>query len=188
MALPARRVRGWTAVACLGLVTALGACSDAGGGAAASDDPSLEEFCETFDGLFERVLSEDVAGDRAATVRALQDWAKDLEEVGTPGDIPEDVRHGFELFVEQAQAIEEDASLADLERLVEDPSAADHADGDAFSDWVQDSCPLDVPALPGSEELDDLRGLAGLAHHGAAGRRPVEHAALEVDGLVAVLL
>ncbi|WP_459974610.1 hypothetical protein, partial [Nocardioides pyridinolyticus] len=146
-------VRRLAALGCLGLVAALGACSDGegGGGSAAPDDASLDEFCETFNGLFERVLSEDVAGDQAASVRALKDWAKDLEEVGTPSDIPDDARHGFDLFVEQAQQIEEDASLTDLEKLSEDLSEADQADGDAFSDWAQDSCPLDVPALPGSE-------------------------------------
>lgn len=142
-------------LAAAGLVAAaLTACSDdsGGGGSAAPDDASVEEFCETFNGLFERVLSEDVAGDQAAMVRALREWARDIEEVGTPSDIPDDARHGFELFVEQAQEIDEDASLADLEKLGEDLSEADQADGDAFSDWAQDSCPLDVPALPGSSE------------------------------------
>ena len=144
MRLAVRRLAGAGLVA-----AALTACSDdsGGGGSAAPEDASVDEFCETFNGLFEQVLSEDVAGDQAAMVRALKEWAKDIEEVGTPSDIPDDARHGFELFVEQAQQIDEDASLADLEKLGEDLSAADQADGDAFSDWAQDSCPLDVPPL-----------------------------------------
>jgi hypothetical protein len=146
-------MRAGTAMA--GLVLAAGllaGCSgddgDDGDGSSAPTNARLEEFCETFDGLFDQVLSEDVAGDQAAMVRALRDWARDLEEVGTPDDIPDDARRGFELFVEQALEIDEDASLAELERLGEDLSAADQADGDAFSDWAQDSCPLDVPSLP----------------------------------------
>ena len=141
------------ALAAAALTAGLTGCSDdsgsggSGGGAAAPQDASVEEFCETFNGLFDQVLSEDVAGDQAAMVRALQEWAREIEEVGTPSDIPDDARRGFELFVEQAQEIDEDATLADLERLGEDLSEADQAAGDAFSDWAQDSCPLDVPPL-----------------------------------------
>lgn len=148
------RARGLAAAGCLALVASLGACSDDGGssGSSAPDDASLDEFCETFNGLFDQVLSEDVAGDSAAMVRALKDWAKEIEDVGTPSDMPEDARHGFELFIEQAENIDEGATLADLEKIGEDLSEGDQADGEAFSTWTQDNCPLDLPSLPESSE------------------------------------
>jgi hypothetical protein len=149
-------VRRLAAAGCLGLVASLAACSDdeggsdgsGGSGSGSPSDASLDDFCTSFNGLFDRVLSEEVAGDQAATVRALKEWARDIEDVGTPADMPDDARHGFELFIEQARDIDEDATLAELEQFGEDVSEADRADGDAFSDWTQDNCPLALPELP----------------------------------------
>jgi hypothetical protein len=69
-----------------------------------------------------------------------------MEEVGPPADMPDDARHGFELFVDQAQGIDENASLDDLEKLGEGLSDADRADGQAFNDWTTDNCPLALPS------------------------------------------
>lgn len=151
-------IRRAAAAGCLTLVAALslGACSDDGDGGAggssssAPDDASLEDFCGAFNGLFDEVMAEAASGDSTKMVRALKDWAAEIEEVGTPADMPEDARNGFELFVEQARGVDEDATLADLERLGEGLSEAEQADGEAFSDWTTESCPLDLPELPGS--------------------------------------
>lgn len=153
-------IRRLAAAGSLGLVASLSlvACSDDGDGSdggsssSAPDDASLDDFCGAFNGLFDGVMAEAASGDSAAMVRALKDWAADIEEVGTPADMPGDARDGFALFVSQAGDIDEDATLADLERLGEGLSEADQADGEAFSDWTTAHCPLDLPELPGAEQ------------------------------------
>ena len=149
-------IRSLAATGCLALATTLGAslsaCSgdDGGSGASAPDDASLEEFCSAFNDLFDDVLSKAASDDSAAAVRALKDWAAEIGEVGTPEDMPAEARNGFEVFVDQARELDEDATLADLEKFGEDVSEGDQADAEAFSDWTQDNCPLDLPELPES--------------------------------------
>jgi hypothetical protein len=83
-------------------------------------------------------------------IEDLQAWAADMEEVGTPAEMPADARAGFELFVDRAGDLEEDASLDDLEHLGEDLSEAEQADGRAFSAWTAENCPMDgLRSAPG---------------------------------------
>ena len=68
------------------------------------------------------------------------------------GDLePDDARHGFELFVDQAEKLDDDASLQDLENLGEDLGSDDQADGQAFSAWATKNCPLDLPSIDPSD-------------------------------------
>ncbi|ABL79700.1 MULTISPECIES: hypothetical protein [unclassified Nocardioides] len=145
--------RGAVAVG-LALMASLSACGgdDGGGsGAKAPDDASTDDFCATFNSLFEKVLSQATSGDSAAVISALKDWAADIEDVGTPSAMPDDARHGFELFVDQAKKLDENASLEDLQNLGDDLSADDQADGEAFTTWTEENCPLDIPGLDGSD-------------------------------------
>ncbi|MDI6911413.1 hypothetical protein [Nocardioides sp.] len=144
--------RGAAAVG-LTLMAALTACggSDGGSGAQAPDDASTDDFCEGFNGLFAKVLSQATSGDSSAVISALKDWAADMEDIGTPGEMPDDARHGFELFVEQAKNLDEDATLEDLQNLGDDFSEEDQADGEAFSTWTTDNCPLDIPGISSSD-------------------------------------
>jgi hypothetical protein len=154
--------RGAAAVG-LALVASLTACggsdgsdgSDGSSGAQAPDDASTDDFCEGFNSLFEKVLGQATSGDSSAMISALKEWAGDMEDIGTPSDMPEDARHGFELFIDQAENLDEDASLEDLQNLGEDFSEEDQADGEAFGTWTQENCPLDLPGI-GSSDLPSI--------------------------------
>lgn len=136
------RLGGLTAVATVGAaLVALTGCNGEGSGVSG---PSTADFCDSYDDLFEKVLGAD-PNDSAATIRAFRDWADDLADLDPPADMPDDARHGLELFVEQAQGIDENASPDDLERLGEGLSASDRAAGEAFNDWTSDRCPVDLP-------------------------------------------
>jgi hypothetical protein len=149
-------VRRLAAAGCLVLVGTLGACAGDDGGGSGSDataDASVDDFCSSFNKLFTDVLSEDVAGGEAgAVIGAYREWAADLAKTGAPADMPDDARHGLELFLEQAEQIDEDATLDDLATLGDDLTGADRKDGEAFSTWVQDNCPLDLPSPPSPAE------------------------------------
>lgn len=137
----------------MALAAALTACggSDEGGSEAAPDDASTSDFCEGFNGLFEKVVGQATSGDSSAMISALKDWAADMEDIGTPSDMPEDARNGFEVFLEQAKDLDEDASLDDLQNLGDDLSEGDQADGEAFGAWTEENCPLDLPDIDASD-------------------------------------
>jgi hypothetical protein len=126
------------------LVSGLTACSDDGGGNAADapSDASLDEFCEAFNGLVADVLAK-ASADPDAMVRAVKEWAADIGELGTPTEMPDEARSGFELFIEQAADLDEDAGLEDLQKLGSELSEGDQAAGQAFTEWTQENCPLD---------------------------------------------
>ena len=155
----ARTTRWAAAAAGLALAASLAGCGgDSGGGSGTSapDNASMDDFCATFNGLFDTVMSAaTTSGDTSGMIASLKKWAADMEDVGTPSDMPDDARHGFELFVEQARQLDENATLQDLEKLGEDLSSDDQADGEAFSEWTTKNCPLDLPSgLPSIDPSD----------------------------------
>ncbi|WP_435768975.1 hypothetical protein [Nocardioides sp. SYSU DS0651] len=87
------------------LALSLTAC---GGGA--PTDASKEDFCAVVDSAStdeefgEAFADEDY--DKIAEL--LQEQAEEVEEVGTPEDIPDDAREGFEITVEAAKEVSGD--------------------------------------------------------------------------------
>jgi len=121
------------------LALSLTAC----GGSDAPEDASQENFCEAFNSQAD-VGAEEDAG---AQVDAAKEVADQLEEVGTPDDISDDARDGFEQYLEALQDIDED----DVEKLADasEEEAAEALDLDqdkfeAFFGYALETC-LDVP-------------------------------------------
>ena len=96
--------------------------------------------------------------------RAVKDWGAELEKVGTPEDIPDEARKGFEAVAEQASKV--DAADFDVDKLEEltlggaDASEKVKKEAQAFTDYLTKTCgnPLDdldmpeMPEMPGSTE------------------------------------
>lgn len=154
-----------TAALLVGAVTS--ACGGGGGGGAPSD-ASEGDFCDTQSSLLEDLLPDDLTNPEVPTneemAAVVKDWGQRLEEVGTPEDIPDDARQGFEAVIQQANEIDaSDFSIDKLEELEQggkDASAEAKAQASAFSDYLTEKCgnPLDdlelpeLPELPGSTE------------------------------------
>jgi len=142
--------RGGLATA--GLVLALGALAGCGGegegdGDAAADAPtdaSTEEFCGQYLELVD-LASFGESDETSDAVAAAKGWAADMGEVGTPSDIPEEAREGFEVMVRTFRAIDDDASVSDLETFGEEMTAAEEEAADAFATWASQTCPLPSP-------------------------------------------
>ena len=148
------------------IVLLIGAAASACGGGAgggAPTDASEKEFCQTQSSLLEDLLPEDMANPELPSdeqmAEAVKDWGSKLEEVGTPEDIPDDARKGFEAVVEQADEI--DASDFSIEKLEEleaggkDASAEAKKQAAAFEKYLTDTCGnpldnLDMPEMPDS--------------------------------------
>ncbi len=156
-----------TAAILVGAVTS--ACGGgAGGGGAAPSDASEGDFCDTQSSLIEDLLPDDLTNPEVPSneemAEAVKGWGAKLEEVGTPGDIPDDARKGFEAVVQQAKDIDaSDFSIDKLEELEQggkDASAEVKEQAAAFSDYLTKTCgnPMDDLELPEPPQLTDLPG------------------------------
>ena len=100
----------------------------------ASDDASKKDFCDEFAKL----------GESGDDFDKSKDAFKDLEETGTPEDIPDDAREGFEIIIEIAGDAD---SEKDAEKQAEDLSKEDQTKLAAFGTYTVKTC-MDVPELP----------------------------------------
>ena len=137
------------------LAGGLTGCGGGGDGDGDADAPSTKEFCGALQDFQDDFADTDPTKDLQGYIKDLKAAADKLKSVGTPADMPDDARHGFELFVDQAKKLDENATLQDLENLGEDLSSGDQADGEAFSEWTTKNCPLDLPSgLPSIDPSD----------------------------------
>lgn len=124
------------------LVGVLAGCSGDDGDSTGGGTASQDEFCEAFNGLVDEVMGAGIS-DPGAMVRAVKEWASDMEDLGTPAEMPAEAQRGFDLFVDKAAGLDEDMGLEDLQNLGSELSEEDQADGLAFTDWTQENCPLE---------------------------------------------
>ncbi len=112
---PLKRYVGAASAAVL-LAFSLTAC----GGA--PTDASTKDFCDTFDSATDIFADIDPEGDPADQAGKVTDGYKEfadkLEETGTPENISDDAREGFEIFVEELGDLDED----DVKKYLDDPS------------------------------------------------------------------
>ena len=95
-------------------------------GGSAPTDASVEDFCHEY-----TQSNDDESG---------EDAAKRLEETGTPKDMPDDARHGFEVIIKFAKKDDGDMSEDDKQKEYEDLSDGDKDDVDAFISYAADKC------------------------------------------------
>ncbi len=131
--------------------TALG-CSGGGGGAGAPTDASEEDYCAGYQSLFDDMSTMADATD-AEIIAQIKDWAATMEETGTPEDMPEDARAGFETTMTLINDLDDDAQQEDFEKIDEDLSEDETAQVDEFDTYTTDTCgsPMDnleVPEIP----------------------------------------
>jgi hypothetical protein len=146
-------------------VLLVGAVTSACGGGGAPSDASEKDFCDTQTSLLQDLLPDDMTNPEVPSdeemAKAVKNWGKKLEKVGTPDDIPDDARKGFERVMEQANDIDpSDFTIDKLEQLESggaEASAEAKKQAQAFTDYLTEKCgnpldDLDMPELPGSAE------------------------------------
>ncbi|WP_148616093.1 hypothetical protein [Nocardioides rubriscoriae] len=127
------------------LAVSLTAC---GGGSDAPDDASKEDFCKAYQAEpeFDDALNDASPEEQAKAIKdAVTKLADDFEKVGTPKDIPDDAREGFEISLESAR----DLDTGDIQKAIEDKNGDffdnlvtgdDQKKTKAFDDWASDYC------------------------------------------------
>ena len=144
-----------TAVKIAGIALLLGGMAGCGGSdsdggsdsAGASKEASKADFCEKFNGLYTQLMTAD-PDDTSAAVKGMKDWADEIEDLGTPKEMTDEARDGFEVVISTIKDVDEDADADDLQNLDSELSDEDNKSADAFSDWTQENC--GDPELPGA--------------------------------------
>ena len=102
------------------VVGLLAGCGDDGAGgddaADAPSDASVEEFCQPFVDMLHEVSAQGEDLSDADAVQLAKETADKLRETGTPADMPEDARRGFELVVEKLAELPDDATKDEVEK------------------------------------------------------------------------
>ena len=112
-------------------------CGDSG----PPTDASTEEFCGVFEDFYADLAKLGADAEAADAVAALKDVADRLQEIGTPEDISEEARAGFEVTVEAIENIDEDASEEDINKLLEENfSEEEKKQADAFNSYLGETC------------------------------------------------
>lgn len=147
------------------LVGAAASACGGGGGSGAPSDASKSDFCDTQSSLFADLLPDDMTNPEVPSneemAEAVKGWGEKLEEVGTPEDIPDDARQGFEAVIQEAKEIDaEDFTIEKLEELEqggEDASAEVKEQASAFRDYLTETCgdPMEDLELPEMPEMPE---------------------------------
>jgi hypothetical protein len=136
-----------------GLLTAslvLVGASAVGCSGGAPTDASVDEFCTSLTSLASKLGPLADASQREA-LDSIKAWAKDLEKVGTPEEMPDEARDGFELMIKEVATLNEDDTTEDFQKLNDDLSASEKEATAAFEKYSADTCgamELDTPELP----------------------------------------
>ena len=122
----------------------------------APDDASKDDFCSVI---------EEAPTEEKPSQEDVDEWADKLKDTGTPDDIPDDARNGYEVLVDALEDVDVDDidDGGNIEDFVED--ADDREDVDAFFRYLASECvdlgedlPTDLPTddLPRELPTDDL--------------------------------
>jgi hypothetical protein len=116
-------------------------CGDDGGGGSAKEDEgaSTDDFCGAFE-AFAKDLT-DVTGEEENLGEILKKAAKRIVDVGTPKGISDDAKEGLQLTLDAIADLPDDASAEDMAGLEDDFTDADKDKTDAFSDYLEKTCP-----------------------------------------------
>ena len=122
------------------LVLVAGATAGCGGssGGSAPESASTKDFCDSYTSVLKQFRGKQPS--RQEAVQGMKDWADSLRETGTPKDIPDDARHGFEVVVDTIKGLDDNASESDVEHLDKDLSKSEQDDAKAFGSYAVKTC------------------------------------------------
>jgi hypothetical protein len=110
--------------------------SDAGPTDAGPTDADKASFCDMF-----QKLSDSTTPKEAAAA---------FQKVGTPSDITDDARQGYEVLVSHLSTMPDNASASDLTAMQQKLSATDKQDVIAFVTYLTKECVGSLPSAPSS--------------------------------------
>jgi len=113
---------------------------DGGGGLTSKDAPSTDDFCGALKDFQDDFSEADPTKDLKGYIKSLKDAAEKLDDVGTPDDMPDDAKEGFDITIDTIKGLDDEATLEDLAKIG-DVSEDDQKKIDALDDYIAKECP-----------------------------------------------
>jgi hypothetical protein len=114
-------------------------CGNDSGGGGAGKSVSKDDFCGAFQAFYDDLSG--VTGNEANLGEILKKAAKRISDAGTPDGIPADAKEGLQLTLDAIDSLPDDASSEDMAGLDATFSAADQKKVDAFTAYLDKTCP-----------------------------------------------
>lgn len=135
---------GIRALSALGVLLVTSLCACTGAGSRPPHDASLESFCTAYFRLFTGDIASidprsSDADQQTIMVEAMRSWGEQLAAVGTPADMAQQARDGFELIVRYAGDLDP-GETANLALLAEELTESELAATEAFEDYATQRC------------------------------------------------
>ena len=123
-----------------------------GGSDGAPADASEDDYCASYRTLYADMSTMTEATD-AEIIAKIKDWGATMQETGTPSDMPDDARAGFETTLGFIDGLADDATAEDFEKMDSDLSEEETQQVSEFDTYTTETCgsPLDdmeVPEMP----------------------------------------
>jgi len=117
-------------------------CGDDGPatGASPPTDASKDDFCGVFDHMLTELGALDADAKPAEAVKTLKNAADDLADVGTPEDMPDNARDGYELILDEIEKLDDDSDREDINQLGEDISDVQEKSMAAYEKYLSEEC------------------------------------------------
>jgi hypothetical protein len=112
---------------------------DAGDAADAPKNATVEEFCQPFVDMYNDVTDQGADISDADAVAIAKDTADKLREAGTPEDMPEDARKGWELVIEKLSELDEDATKEEVQEA-QSLTEEEQEYSEALAQYVASKC------------------------------------------------
>lgn len=119
--------------AAAGLALAATALTACGGASSAPEDASEEDFCKAFMDIPTPAEGEDMPSQDA-----VDEYVEKVQETGTPKDMPDDARKGWETWVGMMEDVDVDDSEEELEKKTEE--FEDDEDFKALQEYAGETC------------------------------------------------
>ena len=103
-------------------------------------DASKDDFCGIFDDMLTELGKLGPDAEPAEAVKTLKKTGEDLAEVGTPEDMPEAARDGYQFILDEIEKLDEDATREDIGDLGGDATDDEQKSMDAYEKYLQDTC------------------------------------------------
>ena len=122
--------------------------SDSGSDASAAA-ASTEDFCGGFQDLVAQFQQLGAGAKPAEAVKVLKKAGDDLAAVGTPSDMPEEARAGFDFVLDEIEQLDDDATRKQIEQLGAAASKQEQTDMMAYTTYLQQTCAEQLGAPQG---------------------------------------
>jgi hypothetical protein len=110
---------------------------------AAADGGSVQAFCQVLIGILQQPPQG--TSDKEA-LKLLKSIATQLEQVGTPEDMPEDAARALQTAIDKINSLPDDATQKEVSKAAADLTAAQKKDQVALGQYVQEKCMGSLPS------------------------------------------